>query len=150
MAARPDCLVRKARREDLPAIVRLLADDELGAQREHAGPPLPDRYREAFERIDSDPAHELIVAEAEGVIIGTLQLSILPYLTYEGGTRGQIEAVRVARERRGQRIGERLGQWAINRVRERGCHMVQLTTDKRRGDVVQFYERLGFQSHMKA
>jgi GNAT superfamily N-acetyltransferase len=32
----------------------------------------------------------------------------------------------------------------IARARERGCHLVQLTTDKARPDARRFYEGLGF------
>lgn len=137
-------LIRRARRDDLPAIVRLLADDPLGQQREAATTPLPAGYALAFAAIDADPQHELVVVERAGEVIGTLQLSFLPYLTYQGGTRAQIEAVRVAQQHRDHGIGRLLFDWAIARARERGCHMVQLTTNASRKDAHRFYERLGF------
>jgi hypothetical protein len=56
-------LFRLARRADLPSIVRMLADDDPGSQRECYTKPLPESYYSAFEQIDNDPNHELIVAE---------------------------------------------------------------------------------------
>lgn len=135
---------RKATREDIKAIVNMLADDELGSQRENFTDPLPDSYYDAFENISDDSNQELIVVEEQGEIIGTLQLSFIQYLTYQGGIRAQIEAVRIKRDRRGQGLGERLFRWAINRAQERGAHLLQLTTDKQRPEAIKFYEKLGF------
>jgi GNAT superfamily N-acetyltransferase len=143
-AEEPTLVIRRATRGDIPAIVRLLADDELGQERESAEEPLPPSYFAAFEAIDGDPRHELVVVERAGEVIGTLQLTFLPYLTYRGGTRAQIEAVRVDRRHRDLGIGLRLLTWAIGRAREEGCHLVQLTTNASRGDARRFYERLGF------
>lgn len=140
----PELTIRRAARADLPAIVRLLADDELGRRRERSADPLPASYYAAFAAIDADPAHELVVVERAGEIVGTLQLTVLPYLTYQGGTRAQIEAVRVARRYRDLGIGRSLFEWAIERARERGCHLVQLTTNATREDAQRFYARLGF------
>ncbi len=136
--------IRRAERRDLAAIVALLADDALGQGREAATTPLPASYAAAFVEIDADPRQFLLVAELDGAVVGTLQLTILPYLTYQGGRRAQIEAVRVHRDRRGQRLGERLFHWAIDEARRQGCHLVQLTTNAARGDAQRFYERLGF------
>ncbi len=135
---------RSATRADVPAIVAMLSDDPLGSQREEFCNPLPEPYFAAFDAIEADLHHELVVAESEGRVVGTLQLSFLPYLTYRGGWRAQIEAVRVARNLRGGGIGARLVQWAVDRAQGRGCHLVQLTTDKTRPDAIQFYEQLGF------
>ena len=136
--------IRRAAREDVPAIVRLLADDPLGRLRERAETPLPPAYYVAFAAIDADPRHELVVVELAGQVIGTLQLTVLPYLTHQGGLRAQIEAVRVDLRYRDLGIGQRLFAWAIDRAREHGCRMVQLTTNASRGDAHRFYERLGF------
>ncbi|MBT1687408.1 GNAT family N-acetyltransferase [Dawidia soli] len=138
---------RKATRTDLPAIVRLLAQDMLGQQREAYQDPLPTSYHEAFDRIDADPNQELIVVEnADREVIGTLQLTILPYLTYQGSSRALIEAVRVREDHRGGGIGGELLRWAIARARARGARMLQLTSDKQRVDAVRFYEKLGFKA----
>ena len=140
---------RLATRTDLPAIVRLLAEDDLGAQRERFKSPLPGAYYAAFEAIDADPNNELVVAELDGEIIGTLQLMFLPSLSYQGGTRAQVESVRVAGEYRGQGIGADMMKWALERARQRGCHMMQLTSHKSRTDAHRFYEKLGFtKSHL--
>jgi GNAT superfamily N-acetyltransferase len=138
---------RKATRADLPAIVHLLAQDMLGQKREDYRDPLPNSYHEAFDRIDADPNQELIVAEqTDGEVIGTLQLTILPNLSYQGSSRALIEAVRVREDQRGAGIGGELLQWAIGRARERGARMLQLTSDKQRTDAVRFYEKLGFKA----
>ena len=144
-----DIIFRLASRADLPAIVRMLADDELGSQRERYQDPLPSAYVKAFEQIDSDPSHELIVAELEEEVIGTLQLMYLPSISFQGGLRAQVESVRIDTKLRDQGIGSKLMKWAIERAKERGAHVVQLTTNNSRGDAHRFYERLGFKgSHL--
>lgn len=136
--------IRRATRVDLPEIVRLLADDRFGSRREDYRIPLPQSYYDAFDEIDYDRHNELIVAEVNGEIIGTLQLTFIPSLSYQGGKRAQIEAVRVDRKHRSQGIGGQLFEWAIVRAREEGCRLVQLTTNNTRSDAQRFYERLGF------
>ena len=141
--------IREATRADLPEIVRLLADDPLGMTRETPGEVIPDAYYAAFEAIAEDPNNAVIVAEVEGKLAGTMQLTYIPGLTYTGGERAQIEGVRVASEQRGRGIGQLLIGWAIERARERGCRVVQLTTDRQRPDSIRFYQKIGFRpSHM--
>lgn len=136
---------RKATKEDVFYIVEMLSDDPLGKLREAFANPLPDQYYQAFELINNDPNQELIVVENEQQeIIGTLQLTFIPYLTYQGGIRAQIEAVRIKKTYRGKGLGEQFFQWAINRAKEKGAHVLQLTSDKKRPDAIRFYEKLGF------
>ena len=136
---------RLATRRDVPAIVRLLAEDNLGAQRERFETPLPAPYYAAFEAIDADPNNELIVAHANGEIIGTLQLMFLPHLSHQGGMRAQVSSVRVAEQFRSQGIGTDMMKWVLKRARERGCLLMQLTSSKSRTDAHRFYEKLGFE-----
>jgi len=138
-----EIIIRRATRHDVPAVVELLANDPLGRTREQPDVPTPASYYHAFDAIASDPSHELVVMEIAGTIVGTLQLTVLPYLTYRGGRRGQVEAVRIAPARHGEGLGRRMLQWALDRARERGCHLVQLTTDASRPDAIAFYEALG-------
>ena len=135
---------RDAQLRDLPAIVALYADDVLGATREQPGEPLSPRYLEAFAAIDADPRHRLVVVEDDGEVVATLQLSFLPHLVRGGGERAQVEAVRVAASHRGSGLGRELVGWAVEQARERGCVLVQLTTDATRPDAHRFYESLGF------
>lgn len=136
---------RKAERKDVHLIVQMLARDKLGQLREDYRDPLPERYYSAFETINHDQNQELMVVEnKENEVIGTLQLSFIPYLTYQGGIRAQIEAVRIRADQRGAGIGSRLFEWAIARAQERGAHVLQLTTDKKRPEALRFYEELGF------
>ena len=125
----------------MPEIVALLADDAIGAGREG---PADDAYYAAFELIAADPANRLLVAEAAGRIVGTLQLTVVPGLSRHGMLRGQIEGVRVGADQRGQGLGRRLIERAIDLAREQGCGLVQLTSDKWRSDAIRFYESLGF------
>jgi GNAT superfamily N-acetyltransferase len=141
---RAPLVMRRAQRDDLETIVRLLADDPLGAKRERYELPLPPEYGAAFSAIDSDPNQELTVACLGGEVVGVLQLTYLPYLTYRGGWRALIEGVRIAAGVRAQGIGRNMFEWAIDRARARGCHLVQLTTDKARPDALRFYQSLGF------
>mgnify|MGYP001157241275 FL=1 len=140
---------RKATENDVSVIVEMIADDELGRKRENFQIPLPSEYLIAFEKINSDENQELIVVENEDLeIIGTLQLSFIQYLTYRGGIRAQIEAVRIRKDKRGLGIGKVMFEWAINRAKARKAHLLQLTTDKKRPKAIKFYEELGFkQSH---
>ena len=140
----PEIAFRPARSRDLPAMVRLLAEDPLGAQREKLADPLPSGYLSAFEDIIADTNQNLVVATIANEVVGVLQLTFIPYLTYQGSWRAQIEGVRVAESCRSQGVGRALFEWAIARARERGCHLVQLTTDSQRPDALRFYESLGF------
>ena len=136
--------LRKACVADIPQIVRLLADDALGKQRESYQETLPEQYYTAFSEIEADKNNYLIVIEDGKKIIGTSQLTIITYLTYQGGKRGQIEGVRIDKSYRGKGIGKLMIEWSINKSRELGCHLVQLTMDKKRLDTIEFYQKLGF------
>jgi GNAT superfamily N-acetyltransferase len=131
-------------RGDLPDIVRMLADDVLGAQREEYAAPLPASYQSAFDAIDADPNHELIVGELDARVVAVLQLTCIPTLSRRGSRRAVLEGVRVDSAMRSSGIGRKLVAWAIERAREKGCRLVQLTSDKRRRDAIRFYESLGF------
>ena len=135
---------REAQRTDLTAIIRMLANDVLGQQREYFSEPLSEAYVSAFEEIQADAYQELIVAERAEEVIGTMQLSFLRYLSYQGGLRAQVENVHVRDDCQGQGIGEAMLRWAIARAQERGAHLLQLTTDKQRPAALRFYQKLGF------
>ncbi|MFF8948059.1 GNAT family N-acetyltransferase [Streptomyces sp. NPDC014940] len=137
-----DLEIRRATAPDLPAIVAMLADDPLGAQRESPDDLSP--YRTALERLDADPNQRLVVAVREDRVVGTLQLTIIPGLSRRGATRSVIEAVRIDADERGSGLGTQLIQWAIDESRRQGCQLVQLTSDSSRTDAHRFYERLGF------
>ena len=136
--------VRVATREDLPAVVRMLADDPLGAQREDFADPLPGAYGAAFDAMAAQGGNHLLVAELDGAVVGCLQLTLIPGISHLGAIRAQIEGVRVDGRFRGHRIGEALLRDAIDRSRAAGARMAQLTTDVSRADAKRFYERLGF------
>jgi len=136
--------IRRARREDVAAIVAMLADDHLGRARERVEDPLPPAYYEAFERVERDPNLTLVVAESEGRVVGCLQLAVLSGISSQGGTRGLLEDVRVATDCRSRGIGEQLVQWAIAEAKARGCNLVELLTHQTRVDAQRFYKRLGF------
>lgn len=136
---------RKATLNDLSKIIRMLAYDKLGKLREKFTTPLPICYIEAFNRINEDHNQELIVVENEqSEIVGTLQLSFLQYLTYQGGIRIQIEAVRIDEKYRNKGLGKQFFLWAIEKSKSKGAHVVQLTTDKKRPEAKTFYLKLGF------
>jgi len=139
-------IIREATADDLPAILAMLAEDTIPANRETD--PSDPRYRAAFDAIAADPNQILAAAELEGVVIGTLQLSFIPGLSFRGAWRGLIEAVRIVDGMRGRGLGEQLIDWAVARCRERGCFMAQLTSSNSRTAAHRFYERLGWsQSH---
>jgi len=137
-------IFRTALLADLPAIVELLVDDELGSQRETLSSPLDERYVVAFKAIEVDPNQRLVVAIDGETVIGTLQISFIPGVARRGAWRGQIEAVRIAAPFRSTGIGQQMFEWAISECKARGCKLVQLTTDKGRPDAHRFYEKLGF------
>ncbi|MDW0114386.1 GNAT family N-acetyltransferase [Sporosarcina saromensis] len=137
---------RLAIERDLERIVEMLADDKLGATREQFELPLPEVYREAFRAIEADPNNELVVAYLGNKVIGVQQITFTPHLTRQGGWRATIEGVRTCSSVRGKGIGTALIKWVIQRAKDRGCLLTQLTTDKERKDAIRFYERLGFQA----
>lgn len=142
-------MIRAARASDLPVIVQLLYDDHNGRLREDPSEPLDPRYAAGFDAIAASPDQLLAVAEQNGVVIGTMQLSFLPGIAFRGAWRMQIESVRIASSLRGQGLGAVMIDWAIERARERDCKMVQLTSQLDRTDAHRFYERLGFsRSHV--
>lgn len=142
-----DLEIRPATAEDLEAIVAMLTDDPLGAQRESPDDLGP--YLVAFERLANDPQQHLVVAVREDKVVGTLQLTIIPGLSRRGATRSIIEGVRIHAEERGSGLGTQLIEWAVEESGRQGCRLVQLTSDATRTDAHRFYERLGFEaSHL--
>ncbi|MFF2512310.1 GNAT family N-acetyltransferase [Streptomyces sp. NPDC058086] len=137
-----DLEIRPAASDDVPAIVAMLADDPLGAQRESPDDLTP--YLAALERLSADPNQHLVVAVREGRVVGTLQLTVIPGLSRKGATRSLIEGVRIHSDERGSGLGSRFIEWAIEESRRQGCQLVELTSDATRTDAHRFYERLGF------
>ena len=137
---------REAVEKDLPFMVEMLADDELGSQREDTSNPLNPSYLSAFKNIVADPNNELIVVEKDGNLIGMLQLTFIPYLTHKGSWRCLVEGVRIHKNFRGEGIGTRVFEWVIQYARGKGVSILQLTSDKQRPDSIRFYEDLGFKS----
>ncbi|THD63094.1 MAG: GNAT family N-acetyltransferase [Bradyrhizobium sp.] len=147
MAATSPVTIRRARRDDVGAIVRMLADDPLGRARERLEDPLPSSYFLAFDRLEQNPHIQLMVAEeGGGSVVGCLQLCVLPGISSQGASRALIEDVRVASHCRSRGIGEQLVQWAIAEARVKGCKLVELLTHQTRVDAQRFYLRLGFQA----
>lgn len=142
-AALPGLQARRAVRTDLPRLLALLADDDLGRNREAAGSADP-AYAAAFEAIDHDANQLLLLAELDGRVVGMLQLTVIPGLSRRGAWRANIEAVRVDSTLRGRGIGRWLIAQALTEARRRGCRMAQLTSDKRRTEAHRFYGSLGF------
>ena len=135
-------ILRDATPADLPAIVAMLADDKLGSTREDTEDMAP--YEAAFAEVEADPSQRLIVAERDGVVVGTFQLSFIPGVAQRGLKRAMIESVRVATTERGSGLGTQMMRWAIEEARGAGCKQVQLTSNAHRPDAHRFYERLGF------
>ncbi|MEV6190923.1 GNAT family N-acetyltransferase [Streptomyces sp. NPDC051920] len=139
-----DLEIRPAAADDVPAIVAMLADDPLGAQRESPDDLSP--YLAALERLSRDPNQHLVVAVRDGRVVGTLQLTVIPGLSRRGATRSVIEAVRIHADERGSGLGTELIEWAVEESRRQDCQLVQLTSDVTRTDAHRFYERLGFEA----
>lgn len=137
-----DVIFRDAARADLPAVIALLADDVLGKARDFT--EVDDAYEKAFADIDADPRNHLVVADAGGELVGCMQITYIPGLGRHGAERSLIESVRVRSDQRGRGLGREMMTWAIDQARQRGCALVQLTTDKTRADAHRFYRNLGF------
>ncbi|MBL4575501.1 MAG: GNAT family N-acetyltransferase, partial [Opitutaceae bacterium] len=145
MDSPPTVEIRKALRTELSSIVRLLADDKLGRTRESYESPFPASYATAFDEISNSDSNELLVALSENKVVGVLQITFIPYLTFKGGKRALIEGVRVDSDYRSQGIGRLMILEAIGRAKKRSCHMIQLTSNKSRPEAIQFYRSLGFE-----
>jgi ribosomal protein S18 acetylase RimI-like enzyme len=140
-----DITFRTATKDDLKAIVALLADDDIGEDHETA---LPAEYLHAFEAMEAEGYNKYLLAVMDGKIVGSLQLTFMPSLSHGAAKRAQIESARVRSDARGRNIGTALMKEAIRIARENGCKMIQLDSDKRRSRAHLFYRRLGFeQSH---
>lgn len=139
---------RKATKKDVLFIVKMMANDKIGKLRENYLDPIPEAYYQAFEIINSDLNQELIVVENDNdpEIAGTFQLTFIPYLSYQGKSRAQIENVMVREDLRGLGIGQKIFEWAIERAKDRNAHLLQLTSDKQRPKAIKFYEDLGFKA----
>ena len=138
-------IFRKATKNDIEAIMKIIANDKLGKTRENVQYALPQSYLEAFEIINKDPNQELMVVEDENMeVVGTFQLTFIQYLTYQGGVRAQVESVHVRKDKTGQGIGKKMFEWIIQRAKDKKAHLLQLTTDKQRPGAINFYQNLGF------
>lgn len=137
--------IRSATAEDLPSVIALLVDDVLGAGRETSSQQRLEPYEQAFAEINSDPRNDVFVAVAAEEIVGCLQLTLIPNLTFEGGLRAQVEGVRVKSSYRGHGLGSHILKHAIDVARANNCRMVQLTSNKSRDEAIRFYENLGFE-----
>jgi len=135
---------RNAKKSDLPQLIKMLADDQLGSTREDSSIPLNPAYISAFEKINSDPNNKLIVVEINNTIIGMLQITYIPYLSHKGAWRCLIEAVRIHKDYRSQGFGSEVFKWAIEQAKNKKCHIVQLTSNKERSSAIRFYKALGF------
>jgi len=135
---------RLATKDDITAIVKMLADDALGTTRENISEPISTKYINAFNIINTDPNQELTIVEMGNEIVATFQLTFIQYLSHEGGLRAQVEAVRTRSAYRGRGIGRKVFEYAINRAKQKGCLLIQLTSDKERPDAIRFYQSLGF------
>lgn len=140
--AAPSLEIRLATRQDVPAIVRMLQRDSVSNFSGDTG--TIEQQLKAFDEISSHPDNELIVAMLGDEIVGTLQLTFIPGMSYQGAWRALVEAVRVRDDIRNQRIGTRMMEWVVQRARARQCRLVQLTTNRIRVDAQRFYQRLGF------
>lgn len=139
-------IFREAEEADLPQLVEMLANDQLGNKREDFSTPINPAYSEVLIKITADPNNELMVVESEGNIVGMLQITFIPYLTHQGSWRCLIEGVRIHKNHRGEGLGTQFFKWAINRAKQKGCKIVQLTSDKQRPDAIRFYKNLGFEA----
>ena len=135
---------RQATKADIPVLIEMLVDDSLGKLREDYSTPINPCYITAMQHIQNDPNNELTVVEQTGEIVGMLQLTFIPYLTHKGAWRCLIEGVRIKKAFRGKGLGTLFFQWAIKRAKGRACHIVQLTSDKKRPEAIRFYKKLGF------
>ena len=135
---------RSAKKSDLLQLVKMLADDSLGATREDSATPLNPAYTSAFEAINLDPNNKLIIVEINNTIIGMLQITYIPYLSHKGAWRCLIEAVRIHKDHRSQGYGSEVFKWAIEQAKNKKCHIVQLTSNKERSNAIRFYKALGF------
>lgn len=138
--------LRAATIDDVPAIIEMLADDFLGGTREKVDEAISENYIQAFREIENDPNNELVIAELDGKVVGTFQLTFTPSLSFQGGKRCTVESVRVDSSLRGQGIGREMMLWAIERAKEKGCVSMQLTTHRERENAHRFYEKLGFET----
>jgi ribosomal protein S18 acetylase RimI-like enzyme len=137
--------LREARRDDIRRIIEMLADDEVARGREDLSGDMA-AYHAAFDDIVADPNNTLYVWDENGTVMGCLQLTFIPGMSYGGSWIAKIEGVRVDRSLRGLGIGEQMIDAMVEKSRARGCKQLQLTTNKQRIEAQRFYKRIGFEA----
>ena len=135
---------RQAAEADLPFIIRLITDDAVRVTEDKPDEPFHPRYVAALRELEADPNQLMMVAVLEGEAVGTIQLTFIPGISSLGQKRCLVEAVHISPAHRSKGLGSEMMHWAIAQARDRGCGMVQLTSNKKRLDAHRFYERLGF------
>lgn len=140
-------MIRLATEEDIPRIVELyhqlaIATSQVELSRSHS----QDDYRRAFAEICAAPGHELLVAEYDGEVVGTMVLIIVPNLSHGACPWALVENLVVDHGHRRRRFGRLLMDYAIGRARETGCYRIVLSSDIRRQEAHRFYRSLGFEA----
>jgi len=146
-ATTADFSLRRAEPRDLAAIVRLLSDDAVSASRgDTADESDLEAYAAALAELLADGSNELVVVDdAEGDVVATMQLTSIPGMSRRGSRRLLVEAVRVSSSLRSGGIGSAMMRWVTGVAAPSvGASLVQLTSDEARSDAHRFYERLGF------
>ncbi|MFC2012499.1 GNAT family N-acetyltransferase [Chloroflexota bacterium] len=137
-------VIRPARESDIPRILELYRQLSLSAELEQE--PSLDNYRQVFNEISAFSRYELVVAEEQGEVIGTLVLLIVPNLSHNALPWAIVENMAVDERRRRQGTGKLLMDYAIARAREASCYKIQLLSNKKRDEAHQFYRTLGFEA----
>ncbi len=139
--------IRQARESDLSHILELY--DELSIITTHAEQDSSislDNYRRVFAEISGNPRRELLVAEYDGDVVGTVALYIIPNLSHSATPYALVENLVVNHKYRRKGIGKRLMEYTIARARQERCHRIELCSDKRRREAHRLYRSMGFEA----
>ena len=140
-------IVRAATEEDIPRILELYRELVITTSEAEKGQsPSQDDYQRVFDEISASPGYELLVAEEQGEVAGSVVLLIVPNLSHEALPWAVVENLVVDQRYQGKGFGRLLMEYAIARAKEAGCYKIGLSSDKRRREAHRFYSSLGFKA----
>ncbi|MCB0324759.1 MAG: GNAT family N-acetyltransferase [Bdellovibrionales bacterium] len=134
------CTVREAVAADVPAIMELIAQQDMSPDNRLS----ESEAKRLFEEITNTGCHKLYVAFVDSRLVGTFALVVVQSLTHNGGKSAVVEDVVVRSDVQGHGIGRQMMDYAAEKARAVGAQKVVLSSGQARENAHAFYEHLGY------